>query len=811
MVKIYFKIAWRNLIKYKAFALINIFGLAVAMSVCMLMILMLSDQFSYDSFHSKKDRIYRLATTPLNRNNLRATIPFPVANTLAANTPAVEEAVYLRRGFGGDAANNLKYAALKGYFSTPSFFKVFSYGLEAGDAATALEKPGSIVITHQAAEKLFGKQDPIGRTIKFADRGLSEWTDEGTPAVDWGLFTVTGVFAEGNYKSHLQFDGIMSAATLDRLYAANKIENFIGDWSNNDRTFAYVLLRKNAKQQDLTNALDQITAQHFKDNKNESIKNARLTFQPLTKINPGPLINNSPSNQLPLFVYYILGGLVLVILFTSCLNYTSLSVARSVTRSGEIGLRKVIGAYRKDLVLQFLCEAMLTVLLSLLLANCFLFFLKKAFLNLWINKHLQFDLDFNMYVYVTFFVFSLLISFISGIYPALKFSKARPIDMLKKSTSAMLGKWGLRRVLTVSQFSISLLFIITSMVIYNQFSYYMKFDYGFNAQNVVNINLQGNDFQLVKNTLFKVPGVRDIGGCAYLPSTGRNDGLALQVPGKDTSLNAIDLSVDPGFVNVLEIPILYGKNMIANMDTTSPYILVNEQAAKSFGFNDPGAIVGQNYTLNGENVQVSGVVKDFTFFLLFSSRNTGPLVLHANAATLRYATLKLEPGNTALVIKTLADKWKSIDPVHPLQYEFYEETLANTNKGIFDLVSVIGFLAFLAITIACLGLLGMAIYTTERRTKEIGIRKVLGATEWTLNYMLSKEFILMLGLAIIIAAPLAFLLNSYWLNFMVVRDELTVTTILFGSAILLLLGLLTIIPQTFKIAKSNPVKSLRTE
>ncbi len=488
-----------------------------------------------------------------------------------------------------------------------------------------------------------------------------------------------------------------------------------------------------------------------------------------------------------------------------------MSVARSVTRSGEIGLRKVIGAYRKDLVLQFLCETMLTVLLSLLLANCFLFFLKKAFLNLWINKHLQFDLDFNMYVYVTFFVFSLLIIFISGIYPALKFSKARPIDMLKNSTSAMLGKWGLRRVLTVSQFSISLLFIITSMVIFNQFSYYMKFNYGFNAQNVVNINLQGNDFQLVKNTLFKVPGVRDIGGCAYLPATGRNDGLELQVPGKDTSLKAIDLSIDPGFVNVLEVPMLYGKNMTTRMDTTSRYILVNEQAAKSFGFNDPGAIVGQNYTLNGENVQVSGVVKDFTFFLLFNGRNTGPLVLHANAATLRYATLKLEPGNTALVIKTLADKWKSIDPVHPLQYEFYEETLANTNKGIFDLVSVIGFLAFLAITIACLGLLGMAIYTTERRTKEIGIRKVLGATEWTLNYMLSKEFILMLGLAIIIAAPLAFLLNSYWLNFMVVRDELTVTTILLGSAILLLLGLLTIIPQTFKIAKSNPVKILRTE
>ncbi|HEX8356321.1 MAG TPA: ABC transporter permease, partial [Segetibacter sp.] len=497
MIKNYFKIAWRNLVKYKAFAFINIFGIAVAMSVCMLMILVLSDEFSYDNFHSRKDRIYRMVTTPTDRSNLRATLPFPVANILATSVPAVEEAVYLRRGFGGDATNQLKYAEIKGYFSTSSFFKVFSFNLRAGDPATALQKPGSIVITQHAAEKLFGKEDPIGKTIKFADRGLTEWTDEGTPAVAWGLFTVTGVFDDQNHKSHLQFDGIMSASTLDGLYAEGKMKNLSGDWSNDYQTFAYVLLRKNAKEQDLTNAVNQITAQHFKKSENEFVKNLRLTFQPLTKINPGPAVNNSPSNHVPLFVYYILGGLVVVILFTSCLNYISLSIARSVTRSGEIGLRKVVGAFRKDLIVQFLCETMLTVFLSLLLANGLLFFLKNAFLNLSINKYLQFDLKFNLQVYTAFFVFSLIISFISGIYPAIKFSRTRPVDMLKKSTSAMLGKWGIRRALTVSQFSFSLLFIITSMVIYNQFSYYIKFNYGFNVKNVVNINLQGNDFERV--------------------------------------------------------------------------------------------------------------------------------------------------------------------------------------------------------------------------------------------------------------------------------------------------------------------------
>ena len=205
MIRNYFKIAWRNIIKYKAFSLINIFGLAVAMSVCMLMILMLSDQLSYDSFHEKKERIYRLATTPLNQTRLRATIPFPVANTLKSNFPAIEDVVFLRRGFGGDMVYDQKSAEIKGYFSTSSFFNVFSYGLEAGNAATALEKPGSIVISKKAAEKLFGQQDPIGKTIKFSDRGLNEWTDEGAVSVDLGLFTVTGVFADQGYKSHLEF------------------------------------------------------------------------------------------------------------------------------------------------------------------------------------------------------------------------------------------------------------------------------------------------------------------------------------------------------------------------------------------------------------------------------------------------------------------------------------------------------------------------------------------------------------------------------------------------------------------------------
>jgi putative ABC transport system permease protein len=342
MIRNYFKIGFRNLIKYKAFSLINIFGLAVAMSVCMLMILMYADQLSYDQFHKNKERVYRINTNSMSNGNLRATIPFPVAGKLKAY-PFIEEVALLRRGFGGDAVHNLNYSEMRGFFTTSSFFKIFSYELEAGNQATALEKPNSLVITHKVAKKLFGKRDPIGKTIHFSQRGLETWSEESHSPVDWGLFTVTGVFADHDYKSHLSFDAIVSASTLEHLYKENKIEDLAEDWTTDHQAYTYVLLSKTANEKNLNDALAQVS-ENLKLSKYPAIQKSKLAFQSLTKLNPGPVVNNTPTNSLPLFVYYILGGLVLVIMFAACLNYTSLSIARSITRSGEIGLRKVIGA-----------------------------------------------------------------------------------------------------------------------------------------------------------------------------------------------------------------------------------------------------------------------------------------------------------------------------------------------------------------------------------------------------------------------------------------------------------------------------------
>ncbi|MEM1134296.1 MAG: ABC transporter permease [Bacteroidota bacterium] len=811
MFKNYFKVGVRNILKYKTFSFINVLGLAVAMSVFMLIILMLADQKSYDQFHEKKDRIYRVLMKSTKGSNLRATTPFPLAESLKTEYGIIEEATYLRRGFGGDAVYDQNFVEMKGYFTTPAFFKIFSYELEKGDPYTALNEPNSLVVTSKIATQLFGNENPIGKTVDFTDRGINFGNDERKPPVDWGVYTVTGVLADNDYKSHIEFDVLVSSSSLALLSVDEKINDLSENWMHHNSTYTYVLLNNNAYEENLKAALDHLAPLKFGNI--ENLNGWKLSPQSLNKITPGPKVNNAPFITLPMFAYYFLIGLALVVMFTACLNYTNLSVARALTRAKEIGVRKVNGAHRKDLIFQFLSESMLTAFLSLILAVGLLFFIKSAFLNLWVNQYLNFDLDANIEVYFIFIALALLIGLIAGIFPAFRLSGYKPVKALKNMDGVATSRLGVRKVLTIVQFVISLVFIITSIVGFNQFQHFMQYEYGFDPHNVVNINLQSNDYELVKKTLNEIPGVTDIAGSAYLPGSGRNDGIMLKKYGaEETEIKeAIDLSIDESFINVLDIELLAGRNLSTQHASSNSLILVNEEMAKVFGYDNPADIVGQSFEGNNEIFQVAGLVENFTFSLLFLRQITRPVVLRNEPAKFNFANVKIASADKKEIVTQLEEKWKTVDPIHPLKYEFFEDKLANYHQGIFDLVTIIGFFAFLVISIACMGLLGMVIYTTERRTKEIGIRKVLGAESINLTYLLSKEFLLLLGISILIAAPLSYFINSFWLNFLVVRVEFGLSTILLGSVFLLLLGLLTISPQTFFVSRRNPADSLKDE
>src|SRR5258706_846929 len=807
MFKNYFKVGIRNILNYKVFSFINVFGLSTAMSVCMLIILMLADQKRYDAFHIKKDRIYRIlsATT-------YATSPYPLAGALKAAYPIVEETTNLLPGIGGDVTYHQQLADMRGYFADPSFFRVFNFELEKGNKATALAAPRCIIITRKLAYQLFKDEDPIGKSVDFADRQLPFPQDHagiGSPPVPWGSFTITGVLDETLYKSHLKFDVLMSGATLQTLLADKKIDDQLNNWEWYYRTYTYVLLRPDKNMEDLAAALNDLVARKYANIKSEQTKGFKLEAQKLGDVQLD-LKGNDTDNRLPRIGYYFLSILAVIIMLSACLNYTNLSIARALTRAKEIGVRKVTGANRKALVVQFLSESVITALLALAMAVVLLGLVRRAFMGLWVNKYLNFELPSSFSAYMVFFGFALLIGILAGAYPALHLSTYQPIQALKNLQSMRPGKLGMRKVLSVSQFVISLFFITTSILIFNQFKHFTRFDYGFNSKNIVNIELQGSDYKKVSHELSSVAGVTAISATDIIPATGRQNGIQLKKAGSSEEYTrAAVLQTDENFIDNIGVKFIAGKNWTLG-EPSDRLIIVNEATVKKLGYHYPAEIIGQAFETEWtkEPFVVVGVVRDFRFNLLINRHEIEPLVLQYRPAEFKYVNVKIDARDLRSTIAELESAWKRIDPIHPFKYEFFDDALAETHQGIFDFVSIISSIALLAISIACLGLLGMATYSAERKTKEVGIRKVLGAAEFSIAVLLSREFLKMLAISVCIGAPLSYLINNFWLQKFPNRVEFGWGTLLLGVAILVVLGLLTIGSQTIRASRRNPVESL---
>lgn len=805
MFKNYFKVGIRNLLKYRVFSLINVFGLAVAMSVCMLIILMLADQKSYDQFHSKKDRIYRILSDEQHSKAPNAVTAFPLASALKTDYSIVEESTHLIKGVGGDAIYDQKVFETNGYFTDVSFFKVFDYELEKGDRLTALAAPNSMVITNRYAQQLFKHEDPIGKTVELVNRGGGQ---DSAP-ISWGLYTVTGVIEDKNHRSHLKFDVLVSSSSIQSLYRANKISDFTNSWQDY-RCYTYALLFPERSSQDLTTALNDLVSSKYTGP--DIPEGFKLVGQKLGKITPGIVVRNPPSESLPVIAYYFLFFLALVIMVSACLNYTNLSVARALTRAKEIGIRKVTGAFRRDLVYQFLSESVITALLAFVIALLILTIIKPAFRGLWINQHLNFDLNGNLMVYFIFVGLALLIGLSAGFYPSFYLSKRHPIQTLNNLDHRP-GKLGIRKALSVSQFVISLIFITTSILIFKQFRHFIKFNYGFNAENVVNIALQGNDYQLVANALGSVSGVSSISASDYVPATGTNNTRKLKLQDSDGEYKKLNiLLADENFTANLEIELLAGRNLTAT-DSLDRFVLVNEAALKAFGYEFPSEIIGKvlESNLGDETLEVIGVVENFCVKVPVSEDQVSPMLLRNRPFDFKYANVKIVSVNIKETIAQLEQHWKNIDAAHPFKYRFYDDELRANYQWLMDVVSIVGFIAFLAISIACLGLLGMATYTATRKRKEVGIRKIFGAESFSIAFLLSGEFLRVLMIAVLIAAPLSYFLNNFWLQHLPNRVDFGFGTVFLATAILLALGSFTIGSQTVRASKDNLVDTLRMD
>ncbi len=802
MLNNYIKIALRNLLRNKTFSFINIIGLAVSMSVCLLIINIIVDQKSYDNFHFNKDRIYRVMTHGKNGNNFKtATTALPLAQKLRDEFTGIEKTASLVKNIGGDIVYNERFASGGGYFADKELFKVLDFKLLKGDPNKALQNPFSIVISEEIATQLFGKNEAIGKIVKFNDKGINPGGPEkGNRETEYGNFTITGILAKPAGKTHLPFKLLASLSTLPILGNDKKISFKSNDWENVWTNYTYVLMEKNKTETDLQNILNRISDKQYP----KGIYNQyAFEAQVLATLTPKDPIGNETHISVPRIMLMIMGILGLIIMLSACLNYTNLSIARSLSRAKEVGLRKVVGASRRQIFMQFVSEAIVVALLALILAIALLEILKVALLNLWITKSLQISLDPSIWIFLFFIGFSIIIGFIAGVLPSFYISMYNPIQMLRSFGNIKLFKrLTLRKVLLVLQFSVSLVFIISTALLNSQTNHLLSFDYGFDKNNIVDVSLfKPDNYQRFAQAIASNRSVLGVSACSFMPSTGTSNAtITYKADTKKDSLQSNYLDINSSFIKVWNLKLIAGKNLPETPSSTNEnYVLINETMVKKYNYGTPKNAVGQKLLLDGNGVEILGVVKDFQF--LDVSRKIEPLMLRNRPDTYGFINVKIDGKNIPETLDFLEKTWKKVNPNTKFEYEFLDQQLLFTHAILSDLTTVLSFISILAVLISCLGLLGMATYTAETRTKEIGIRKVLGSSIWQIVVLLSKGYFQLLVVAIVIATPLAYLLNNMWLEFFAYRVSISIGILSISILALLIISMLTVFSQSFRAAK----------
>ena len=813
MLANYLKVGTRNILKHRTFSLINVFGLAAAMSVCMLIIMIIADQRSYDQFHVNKDRIYRVQTVGKNGNETRtASSALPLAELLRKDYSGIEASVGLMRQIGGDLLYGDKIASGAGYFTDGNLFRVMDFALSEGDARTALNKPFSMVISKELADQLFPREDPIGKTIKFNDTGILPGLPmTGNKETAYGSFMITGVLRANPGKTSLPFSLLGSLSTLDLLAKDSILDYKPNNWSHVWRNYTYVLMEKGRSKADLQRILDKVSSREYpKGNNNQ------YAFQAvaLTEIMPAELISNPTCVSMPRIVLVILIVLCLVVMLSACLNYTNLSIARLLTRTKEVGIRKVSGATRRQIFVQFITEAVLVSLLSLLFSFLLLFVFQRLFTGLWMNQVLGISFHYTWWIFFVFLVFSIAVGIVAGLLPSFYISLFNPVNILRGLGSFRgMKRLTLRKVLLVVQLCVSLIFIISTSLIYLQGNRLMNFDYGFNKENVVNIKLvKTENYNRFAQRIATNKSIVAVAACTFPPATGTNNQERIHKADETTdSLQANYIDIDAGCLKVWGLQLVAGKNLPAIADdSVDHYILINEKMAGDLRYGSARQAVGRHLIMaNKKDVEIVGVVRNFQF--LDVSRSMEPLMLRNRKTEFGYVTVRLQGKDPMGTVAFLQDTWKKVNPTSKFEYEFFDQELLITHIVMSNIAGILGVLALLAVVISCLGLLGMATYTAETRRKEISLRKVLGSSVPQVILLLSRSFMIMQAIAVVISIPIAYFLNNIWLQFFVSRVRITPLVLVANVLVLSAICFFIVFSQAWRVSTASPASSLRTE
>jgi putative ABC transport system permease protein len=813
MLANYLKVGTRNILKHKSFAFINIFGLAAAMSVCMLIIMIIADQKGYDRFQTNKDRIYRIHTVGKNGSDMRtASSALPLAELLRKDYSGIEASAALVRQIGGNLNYNDKIASGAGYFADDNLFRVMDFKLAEGDAAAALTKPFSLVISKALADQLFPRENPIGKTVKFNDTGIMPGLPiSGNKETPYGSFMITGVLKPNPGKTSLPFELLASLSTLNLLANDSILAWSPNNWSNVWRNYTFVLMEKGRSKADLQSILDKVSAKQYPKGAPDQYA---FRAAALPDLMPAELISNPTCMSMPKVVIVILSVLCLVVMLSACLNYTNLSIARLLTRTKEVGIRKVSGATRRQIFVQFITEAVLVSLLSLLFSFVLLALFQHLFTGLWLNQYLGISFDYTPQIFLAFLGFSVIVGMIAGLLPSIYISLFNPVTMLRGAGAFRLMKrLTLRKVLLVVQLCVSLIFIISTSLIYLQGNRVMNEDYGFNKANVVDIKLvKTENYNRFAQAIAANRNIAAVSACTFPPATGFN--MSERIHKADAPLDSLEanyIDVDAGCLNVWGLQLVAGRNLppIAD-DSVDHNILINERMVADLHYPSARQAVGRHLiTADKKVVEVVGVVRNFQF--LDVSRGVEALMLRNRKKEFGYITVRLQGKDLMGTVAFLQDTWKKVNPTSKFEYEFFDQELLITHVVISNVAGILGVLALLAVVISCLGLLGMATYTAETRRKEISVRKVLGSSVTQVIFLLSRTFMVMQVIAVIISLPIAYLLNNVWLQFFVSRVQITPLILLTNVLILTAMCFLIVFSQAWRVSRANPAKSLRSE
>lgn len=794
----YFKIALRNLFRNKVYGAISIFGLAVGITGAALLYLYIDSELSYDAFHENSDRIHRVVEINNSQERTRyfgQTAPV-LGSSLEETFAEVADMVRLYQPSGhvnmewrGERIHERNYL-----IADPGFFKVFDFPVIRGDRESPLSEPNSMVISERLARQYFGEENPIGQVLSFSNLGE---------------VTVKAVIENVPDNSHLQFDLLFSRLNTNFDWAS-----YLTSWGNNYGAYTYLLLRESVELGAFQQKLDSYIREQQASN--ENMRNFYL--QPITDIYFGSAniefaIESGRGNFSYIYLFSAIGIFLLLI---AGINYTNLATALSVRRGREIGIRKAAGADRRQLVGQFLTESVVIALLATLLSAVLISWLLPSF-NQLIGKEFSLDLQLYGYLGCVLLGIGLLVGLLSGAYPAFYLSLVKPIRVLKSKAEAGGGNVSLRKVLVVTQFCLSVILIIGTLGVYKQMNFIQSADLGFDKSQTLVIDINHGQvrsrFEAMKQEFERLPGVSGAAVSSRVPGEWKDiTEVFARNPesGSADSLQAYYMSFDEDMLGLYDIALREGNNFSGRTGADSLSVILNRTAAEALNLRDP---VGARLDVSGagQPMRVIGVTENFHFQSLH--QEVAPLVIGFQANPIRiidYFSLKLAGGDFSKTIGEIKEVHRRFDPETAMEYHFLDEQIEQKYRAEQRAGSLFAIGGGITILIACLGLFGLALFATERRIREVGIRKILGASMSEILLLLGFDFLKLVGVAFLMAAPVSWLIMNNWLQNFAYRTDLGIGIFLLAGAGTLLVSLLTVSWQTIRAARLNPVDAIRS-